>query len=304
MKKYKDVIIVDEDNRPMSWSESNEQLVMCTNDTWEDEHTPVETYTVKKAQRLIAKTIANRKNWNMSPGIYRTMPFNYQIRKKFFFPHSRTQPMTPVFKYNKEKKALIEQPSGAIGNAGAWNPLRQIDTPYEDWGEGELMEGRDFDVKGKFYSGNYNNICAVCQTEFTNADKLWLLCPYHSVQAAPTSTPEGEKEGELWDRITNFPILHDSAMKYAKGITSAYNGFEAGVKWLIEYLKESFAPSTAKEDAVAIIKWMEDFTTVVHKGERKWCTHDVAEFGSANELDYMTHGQLYQLFKQHSNGQR
>lgn len=66
MKKYKDVIIVDEDNRPMSWSESNEQLVMCTNDTWEDEHTPVETYTVKKAQRLIAKTIANRNRWNMS----------------------------------------------------------------------------------------------------------------------------------------------------------------------------------------------------------------------------------------------
>lgn len=90
MKKYKDVIIVDEDNRPMSWSESNEQLVMCTNDTWEDEHTPVETYTVKKAQRLIAKTIANRNRWNMSPGIYRTMPFNYPIRKKFFFPHSRT----------------------------------------------------------------------------------------------------------------------------------------------------------------------------------------------------------------------
>lgn len=82
--KYKDVIIVDENNNPMIWDEESHQLVYCTDDTWRNEPVPVETYTVKKAARLISKTIANRLKWNMSPGKYKTMPFSYPMRKSIY----------------------------------------------------------------------------------------------------------------------------------------------------------------------------------------------------------------------------
>lgn len=76
-KKYNRVIVVDEDNRPMVWESSREggQLVYCTDERWQDEHTPVRSYAIRTAKGLIKKTIQNRKKWKMEPGIYRTMPF-------------------------------------------------------------------------------------------------------------------------------------------------------------------------------------------------------------------------------------
>lgn len=33
-----------------------------------------------------------------------------------------------------------------------------------------------------FASGSYSNICSKCKKEFQDADKLWFLCPEHSIQ--------------------------------------------------------------------------------------------------------------------------
>lgn len=78
-KTYNRVIIVDHDNVPMVWERTiggNGQLVYCTDERWQDEHTPVRSYAARTAKRLIKKTIENRAKWKMEPGIYRTMPFS------------------------------------------------------------------------------------------------------------------------------------------------------------------------------------------------------------------------------------
>lgn len=71
-KEFTHVIVVDEDNRPMSWG--GDQLCYCTNDRWQDEHHPVKIYTKATAKKLIAKTISFRTQNRMEPGNYRTMP--------------------------------------------------------------------------------------------------------------------------------------------------------------------------------------------------------------------------------------
>lgn len=74
-KEYRHVLIVDENNTVMAWSENDHQIVFCTNEDWEDEHHPAVAYTKAKAKEYIRKTIRNRKRWNMTPGIYKTVPF-------------------------------------------------------------------------------------------------------------------------------------------------------------------------------------------------------------------------------------
>lgn len=71
--------------------------------------------------------------------------------------------MSAVFKYNKEKGCLEEKNDMAIPLAAnyAWEQdfneawklygaheakLRSYPTPFKEWGEGELIEGRDFKV--------------------------------------------------------------------------------------------------------------------------------------------------------------
>lgn len=77
-KTYNRVIIVDENNAPMVWERAangSGQLVYCTDERWQDEYTPVRSYTMRTAKGLIKKTIENRTKWKMKPGNYRTMPF-------------------------------------------------------------------------------------------------------------------------------------------------------------------------------------------------------------------------------------
>lgn len=82
IKKYKYVIIVDENNRPMAWDELGKQLAYCTNDRWEDEHHPVVFYTILKAKKLIAKSTINKRINNLSPIKYFTMPFDLNYRQE------------------------------------------------------------------------------------------------------------------------------------------------------------------------------------------------------------------------------
>lgn len=36
-----------------------------------------------------------------------------------------------------------------------------------------------------FHKGNYQNRCSVCEEIFSNTDKLWFLCPEHSLFKVP-----------------------------------------------------------------------------------------------------------------------
>ncbi len=85
-KIFKYVIITDEDNRPMAWSENSFQLCYCTDHSWKGSTPhPVEAYTIAKAIRLIEKSKAMRKKNNFSPTVYKTMPFNNTLKKKIIY---------------------------------------------------------------------------------------------------------------------------------------------------------------------------------------------------------------------------
>lgn len=84
-KNFKDVIITDDENRPMAWDEYSKQLCYCTDSEWIDIPHPVETYSQSKATKLIRKSFEYRAKNNLSPTEYKTMPFVYPIRKKYLF---------------------------------------------------------------------------------------------------------------------------------------------------------------------------------------------------------------------------
>lgn len=79
-KKYPHVIIVDGNNKPMSWDAVSGQLCHCTNSNWEDEIFPAEVYTVAKAKKLIKKSTEMRLKGKLSPSVYLTMPINKAIK--------------------------------------------------------------------------------------------------------------------------------------------------------------------------------------------------------------------------------
>lgn len=74
-KNFKHCIITDAVGKPMVWDEYSKQLVYCTDEHWQDDHTPVRMYSKLRARQLINKTINNREKWKMSPGAYKLMPF-------------------------------------------------------------------------------------------------------------------------------------------------------------------------------------------------------------------------------------
>jgi len=84
MKKFRHVIIIDsKTGKPMTWDNNSSQLVFCTNENWQDKHTPCTFYTKLKAKKFIEKTIDNRTSWKMQPGEYLTIPFLLPIRFKY-----------------------------------------------------------------------------------------------------------------------------------------------------------------------------------------------------------------------------
>lgn len=89
MAKYTHVIITDESGKPMAWDEVSKQICYCTDNNWESTPFPVTTYTIKKAARLITKSVRNRKRWKMGETKYKTMPFDYPARKKYIWPNKK-----------------------------------------------------------------------------------------------------------------------------------------------------------------------------------------------------------------------
>lgn len=68
---------------------------------------------------------------------------------------------------------------------------------------------------------------------------------------------------------------------------------------LFSELRSRLESNSIEGEAVAFADWIDDnnYVTVLYKGEKKWCVWEVAEYGSANETNYMTLSQLYELFK-------
>lgn len=120
------------------------------------------------------------------------------------------------------KKKLSEQPTIQRADNGLWK-------------EGEIKtQGVDFRIekKGGFVSGNYQNKCVVCMKIFNGADKLWFLCPEHSMQdVAIPITPEKEEK----------PSVDEEALIAVLG---AYNGWNAtdASNWgnLLKALEKNF----------------------------------------------------------------
>jgi len=86
-KKYPYVIITDESGKPMAWDDIGKQLAYCTDETWQDEHHPVQTYTTNKAAKLIYKSNLAKPLEERTK--YKTFPFDYPIRKKYLFPNNK-----------------------------------------------------------------------------------------------------------------------------------------------------------------------------------------------------------------------
>jgi hypothetical protein len=74
-KDYKKCIIVDEKNRPMSWSPRDEQLCYCNDEYYLDWIFPIKIVSIKTARKQIRNTIENRKLWHMDDDTqYKLMP--------------------------------------------------------------------------------------------------------------------------------------------------------------------------------------------------------------------------------------
>ena len=74
LKEFTHCIIVDERDRPMSYIEVEKQLCYCNNETWEDEFTFIDIYTIKEAKKYIAKSQKFREKNGWGKSIYRIMP--------------------------------------------------------------------------------------------------------------------------------------------------------------------------------------------------------------------------------------
>lgn len=72
INKYKKFIIVDDNNKPMSWEQN--QLCYCTNNNWKDIHFPIKLYSKKRALELILKSNKWREKQGYSLNNYSIMP--------------------------------------------------------------------------------------------------------------------------------------------------------------------------------------------------------------------------------------
>jgi hypothetical protein len=73
-KDFKYFIIVDENNWPMAFSESDEQICYCNNGKWGDDIFPVVIVTEKQAKEQIKKSKKYRNKWGWDIPGYRLMP--------------------------------------------------------------------------------------------------------------------------------------------------------------------------------------------------------------------------------------
>ena len=148
--------------------------------------------------------------------------------------------------------------------------------------------------------------------------------------SAPASTSgEGEESGlHIWNAIDGDWAEVDNLKEAKKWVKENYCDPEDGIHPDIETIeifkkvagvalvpvpgKNTFkievqpvasTPSVNEgREAIAVLEWIKGngYETVLHNAERKWCTWEVAEYGSSNEKDYMTSTDLYAIFKQSS----
>lgn len=72
--KFKNVIIVSEDCRPMAYSKSDHQLFLCDTTEWEDDVWPIQVYTREQARRYIRNTNRYRQRKGYPVERHKLMP--------------------------------------------------------------------------------------------------------------------------------------------------------------------------------------------------------------------------------------
>lgn len=77
-------IIVDENNRPMSWAVN--QLCYCNDETWQDTPHLLTAYPESWAKRHIAASIEYRKDNGLSESTYKLMEFRLPTK---FRPYNK-----------------------------------------------------------------------------------------------------------------------------------------------------------------------------------------------------------------------
>jgi hypothetical protein len=74
MSRNRKFIIVDENDKPMTWQERSKQLVYTSKRG--NSRLFLDSYTEKEAHDLIMQTIDNRKKWGMDTNGYYLMQLN------------------------------------------------------------------------------------------------------------------------------------------------------------------------------------------------------------------------------------
>lgn len=77
VKSFKNFIVTDNDNKPMTFSKSNGQLVYCNDEFWKDDVTAIKPVTYEAGSKQIKKTIQFRMNNGFDVGQYKLMPIAY-----------------------------------------------------------------------------------------------------------------------------------------------------------------------------------------------------------------------------------
>jgi hypothetical protein len=104
-----------------------------------------------------------------------------------------------------------------------------LDCP-PDWKVEEIKEeGVHFRFdRTHFYSGNYMNKCALCDSEFSGADKLWFIC--QSCCDKPVAVPVAEEKPFVPGQIKE--VTPKSLAKFMMGESKiGYNSFFKGAHY-------------------------------------------------------------------------
>ena len=78
-KDYKYCIVADEHDRPMTFSQPDEQLCYCDDEYWVDDVLPLRVVTTRTARRQIRVSIKNRNAWGMDVPKYKLIPVTAKI---------------------------------------------------------------------------------------------------------------------------------------------------------------------------------------------------------------------------------
>lgn len=92
----------------------------------------------------------------------------------------------------------------------------------------------------QFVYGNYMNVCATCKQQFYNTNKMWFLCPTHSVFEFPIVETQADYGKENLDKTVIF-----NAIRGYKDMIGRYYKWPDGMV-IPEYMKDWWEKAECK----------------------------------------------------------